>query len=175
MNALPLQTSTESVPTNLVKELEATLGLEADLESKLAKLGELSNKHGLKVSELQLTLKVNKKTVLADLLANKKAALTNLNLEKKIHKKELKVEVKGILAQVKAQIVITKEVESARKLLQKKLDASTRALSMFQGAFETAKRKISELSCDIMLVAKSKYSLKENVKVLNKTNQDSQE
>jgi hypothetical protein len=52
----------------LVKELEATLGLEqlmtksalkdlADLETKFTKLGELSDKHGLKVSELLLTLK----------------------------------------------------------------------------------------------------------------------
>jgi hypothetical protein len=74
--------------TELVKELESTLDLEwlktksalkdlADSESKLAKLGKLSDKHGLKVSELQLVLKSNKKTVLADLLANKKAALGN--------------------------------------------------------------------------------------------------
>jgi hypothetical protein len=60
--------------------------------------------------------------------------------EKKIHKEELKVEVDGVLAQVKAQIIITKEVKLARKLLQKKMDASTKALSMLQGAFETAKR-----------------------------------
>jgi hypothetical protein len=70
--------------------LEATLGLEqlktksalkdlADSESKLAKLGELSDKHGLKVSELQLALKADKKTVWADLLSNKKAALANLS------------------------------------------------------------------------------------------------
>jgi prefoldin subunit 5 len=77
--------------------------------------------------------------------------------------KEFKVEVKGVLAQVKAQIVITKEVELARKLVQKKLDASTKALSVLQGALETLKRKSSELSCDIMSVAKSKYSLKENI------------
>jgi hypothetical protein len=52
---------------------------------------------------------------LADLLTDKKAVLANLNLEKKIHRKELKLEVEGVLAQFKAQIVITKEVESARK------------------------------------------------------------
>jgi hypothetical protein len=49
------------------------------------------------------------------------------------------------------------------------LDASTRALSVLQGAFESAKRKSSELSCNIMLVAKSKDSLKGDIKVLNKT------
>jgi hypothetical protein len=54
----------------------------------------------------------------------------NLNLEKKIHKKELKVEVEGVSSRVKAQIAVTKESELARKLLQKKLDASTRALSV---------------------------------------------
>ena len=70
---------------------------------------------------------------------------------------------------MKAQIAITKESESARKLLQKKLDASTRALSLLQGAFDSAKRKSSELSSDIMSVAKSKDSLKDNIKVLNKT------
>jgi hypothetical protein len=170
----------KSGPTaEMVKELEATLGLErlktksalkdlADLESKLAKLGELSDKRGLKVSEVQLVLKADKKTALADLLADKKTVLANLNLEKKIHKKELKVEAEGVLAQVKAQIVIMKDVKLARNLLENKLDASTRAISMLQGAFETAKRKSSELSCDIMLVAKLKDSLKEDIKVLNK-------
>jgi hypothetical protein len=162
----------------LVKELEATLGLErlktksaltdlANSESKLAKLGKLSDKRGLKVSELQLVLKADKKAALADLLADKKASLANLNPEKKIPKKELKVEVKGVLAKVKAQIVITKEV--AQEAPSKKLDASTRALSLLQGAFETAKRKSSELSCNIMSLAKSKDLFKENIKVLNKT------
>jgi hypothetical protein len=46
----------------------------------------LSDKRGLKVSELQLKLKADRKTALADLLKEKKAALANLNLEKKIHK-----------------------------------------------------------------------------------------
>ncbi len=56
-----------------------------DLGPKLSKLGELSDKRGLKVSELQLELKADRKTAVADLLAEKKAALANLNLEKKIH------------------------------------------------------------------------------------------
>jgi hypothetical protein len=55
------------------------------------------------------------------------------------------------------------------KLLEEKLNGSTRALSMLQGGFKTAKRKRSELSCGIMLVAKLKEFLKENIKVLNKT------
>jgi hypothetical protein len=133
-------------------------------------LGELSDKHGLKVSELQLELKADWKTAVADLLSEEKAALVNLNLEKKIHKKELKVKVEGVSPRVKAQTAITKEVESARKILQKKLDASTKAFAVLQGAFETAKRKSSKLSCNIsMLVAKSKDLLKEDIKVLNKT------
>jgi hypothetical protein len=36
------------------------------------------------------------------------------------------------------------------------------------GGFESAKRKVSELSCHIMPVAKSKDLLKEDIKVLNK-------
>ncbi len=56
---------------------------------------------------------------------------------------------------MKAQITITKEVELARKILGKKLDASTRRFAVLQRAFEMAKRKSSELSCNIMLVAKS--------------------
>ena len=70
-----------------VKKMEATLLLErqksktalkdlADLESKLAKLGELSEKRGLKVSELQIQIKADKKATVAD-----------LSLQKKIHKK----------------------------------------------------------------------------------------
>jgi chromosome segregation ATPase len=163
-----------------VKQLEASLDLErlktksalkdlADLATKLTKLGELSDKRGLKVSELQLELKADRKSAVADLLAEKKAALANLNLEKKIHKKELKVEVEGVSTRVKAQIAKTKEVETARKLLQKKLDASSRALTTLQGAFESAKRKSSELSCDIMSVARSKDSLKDDIKNLHKT------
>jgi hypothetical protein len=74
-------------------------------------LGELSDKHGLKVSELQLELKTDWKTAVADLLSEEKAALVNLNLEKKIHKKELKVKVEGVSPRVKAQIAITKEDE----------------------------------------------------------------
>ncbi len=38
-----------------------------------AKLGKLSNKHRLQVSRLQLTLKADKKTALADFPADKKA------------------------------------------------------------------------------------------------------
>ncbi len=77
-------------------------------------MGELSDKHGLKVSELQLELKADRKSAVADLLAEKKAALANLNLEKKIHKKELKVEVEGVLTRVKAQIAITKHLQPER-------------------------------------------------------------
>ncbi len=98
-----------------VKQLEASLGLErlktksalkdlADLATKLTKLGELSDKRGLKVSELQLKLKADQKSAVADLLAEKKAALPNLSLEKKVHKKELKVKVEGVSTRVKAQI-----------------------------------------------------------------------
>ncbi len=43
-----------------------------DLETKLAKLGKLAGKRGLKVSKLQM--------------ANKKAAVADLSLEKKIYK-----------------------------------------------------------------------------------------
>jgi hypothetical protein len=60
------------------KKLDAKLDLErqktrtalkdlADLETKLAKLGVLSDKRGLKVSELQLELKANRKSAVADL------------------------------------------------------------------------------------------------------------
>ncbi len=65
---------------NTVKQLEASLDLErlktksalkdlADLATKLTKLGELSDKRGLKVSELQLELKADRKSAVADLLA----------------------------------------------------------------------------------------------------------
>jgi hypothetical protein len=66
-----------------VKQLEASLDLErlktksalkdlADLATKLTKLGELSDKRGLKVSELQLELKADRKSAVADLLAEKR-------------------------------------------------------------------------------------------------------
>jgi hypothetical protein len=61
-----------------VKKIDAKLDIEqqktrnalkdlVDLETKLAKLGELSDKCGLEVSELQTTLKANKKAAVADL------------------------------------------------------------------------------------------------------------
>jgi chromosome segregation ATPase len=152
-----------------VKKIEATLLLErqksktalkdlADLESKLAKLGELSDKRGLKVSELQIQIK-----------ADKKAAVADLSLQKKIHKKELKVENDLAGSKVKAQINITKDVESTKRSLQKKLDAQDRTLALLQKAFAESKRRSSELSGDIMAVSKAKDSLKEQVRVLTRT------
>jgi hypothetical protein len=66
-----------------VKKIDAKLDIErqktrtalkdlADLETKLAKLGELSDKCGLKVSELQTALKADKKAAVADLGLQKK-------------------------------------------------------------------------------------------------------
>jgi hypothetical protein len=90
-----------------VKKLDGKLDLEQQktksalkdlvgLETKLTELGKLSDKCGLKVSELQIALK-----------ANKKAAVMDLSLQKKIHKKELKVETDLALSQAKAQINIS--------------------------------------------------------------------
>jgi hypothetical protein len=86
-----------------------------DLETKLAKLGKLSGKRGLKVSKLQIMFK-----------ANKKAAVADLSLQKKIYKKELKVETNLTLSKVKAQINISRDVESSKKILQKKFDAQAK-------------------------------------------------
>jgi hypothetical protein len=66
------------------KKLDAKLDLErqktrtalkdlARLEAKLAKLGKLSDKRGLKVSELQTVLKADKKAAVADLSLQKKS------------------------------------------------------------------------------------------------------
>jgi hypothetical protein len=89
----------------------------ADLETNLAKPGEVSDKCGLKVSELQITLKANKKDAAAD-----------LSLQKKIHKKELKVENDLSLSKIKAQINIAKDVKSTNKALQKKLNFQAKTL-----------------------------------------------
>jgi hypothetical protein len=56
------------------QKTKSTLKDLAELETMLAKLGELSDKCGLKVSELQIMLK-----------ADKKAAVTDLSLQKKIY------------------------------------------------------------------------------------------
>ena len=53
----------------------------AESEAKLAKLGELSDKRGLKLAELQLSVK-----------AEKKAAVAATKLLKQVHKNELQVE-----------------------------------------------------------------------------------
>jgi chromosome segregation ATPase len=158
------------------KKLDAKLDLErqktrtalkdlADLETKLAKLGVLSDKRGLKVSELQLELKANRKSAVAD-----------LNVLKKTHKKELKVEsdlagdkVKAAVAKVKAQLSLSKDVESAKKTLQKKFDGQSKTLELLQKAFQESKRRSSELSADLVASSRSKDELKDNIKVLNKT------
>jgi hypothetical protein len=148
-----------------VKKMEATLLLErqksktalkdlADLETKLAKLGELSDKRGLKVSELQIQLK-----------AEKKAGVPDLSLQKKNYKKELKVKNDLTLSRVKAQININKDVESTKKGLQMKLDAKDRTLALLQKAFAESKRQSSELSSDIRSVSKAKDLLKDKVRV----------
>jgi chromosome segregation ATPase len=129
-----------------------------DLETKLAKLGELSDKSGLKVSKLQIALN-----------ANKKAAFADLSLQKKIHKKELMVKTNLALSQVKAQINILKDVESSKKTLQKKFDARSKTLYLLQKAFAESKRHSLDLSADIVSASKAKDSCKDNIKVLNKT------
>ena len=126
----------------------------ADLETKLAKLGKLSDKCGLKVSKLQM--------------ANKKAAVADLSLQKKIYKKELKVETNLTLSKVKAQINISKDVESSKKIFWFSTQAKT--LQLLQKSFAESKSQSSELSADTMLVSKAKDSFKEeDIKVLNKT------
>jgi chromosome segregation ATPase len=130
----------------------------ADLETKLAKLGELSDKRGLKVSELQLELKANRKSAVAD-----------LSLLKKKHKKELKVESDLAVAKVKAQLSLSKDVESTKKTLQKKFDGQSKTLALLQKAFQESKRRSSELSADLVASSRSKDELKDNIKVLNKT------
>jgi hypothetical protein len=129
-----------------VKKIDAKLEIErqktrtalkdlAYLETKLAKLGELSDQRGLKVSELQTVLK-----------ADKKAAVADLSLQKKINKKELKTETDLALAKVKAQASISKDVESSKRLLQKKFDGQLKTLQLLQKAFAESKRRSSELS-----------------------------
>ncbi len=151
------------------KKIDAKLDLErqktksalkelADLQSKLAKLGELSDKRGLKVAELQIALK-----------ADKKAAVADLSFQKKTYKKELKVETDLALSKVKAQVVIVKDVEASKKALQRKFDLQAKTLQSLQKAFAESKRHSWELSADIMLVSKAKDLFKEDIKVLNKT------
>jgi hypothetical protein len=131
----------------------------ADLETKLAKLGKLSDKYGLKVSELQTALKADKKATVAD-----------LSLQKQIHKKELKkIKTNLALSKVKAQVYISKDVESSKKLLQKKFDPQSKTLQLLQKSFAESKRHSSEHSADIVSASKAKDAFKDNVKVLNKT------
>jgi hypothetical protein len=151
------------------KKIDAKLDLErqktksalkelADLQSKLAKLGELSDKRGLKVAELQIALK-----------ADKKAAVADLSFQKKTYKKELKVETDLALSKIKAQVVIVKDVEASKKALQRKFDLQAKTLQSLQKAFAESKRRSSEVSADIMSVSRAKDLLKEDNKVLNKT------
>jgi hypothetical protein len=152
-----------------VKKIDAKLDLErqktrtalkdlADLETKLARLGKLSDTCGLKVSELQTALK-----------ADKKAAVADLSLQKKIDKKELKVESDLAVAKVKAQLSISKDVESTKKTLQKKFNGQSKTLALLQKAFAESKRRSSELSADLVAGLRAKDELKDNIKVLNKT------
>jgi hypothetical protein len=104
------------------------------------------------------------------LKANKKATVADLSLQKKIYKKELKVKTDLALSEVKAQINISKDLESSKKILQKKFNAQAKTLQLLQKAFADSKRQSSELSADIMSVSKAKdSSIKEDIKVLNKT------
>ena len=93
---------------DVVKELEASLDLErlktksalkdlADLGTKLNKLGELSNKRGLKVSELQLELKADRKSAVADLLAEKKLLWPISILRKKFTRKNSRLRSRAYL------------------------------------------------------------------------------
>jgi hypothetical protein len=93
---------------DVVKELEATLDLErlktksalkdlADLGTKLIKLGELSDKCGLKVSELQLELKADRKSVVADLLVEKKLLWPISILRKKFTRKNSRLRSRAYL------------------------------------------------------------------------------
>jgi hypothetical protein len=50
------------------------------LEAKLAKLGELSDKRGLKVSELQTALKADKKAAVTDLSVQNKSTRKSSSL-----------------------------------------------------------------------------------------------
>ncbi len=138
-----------------VKKIDAKLEFErqkrrtglkdlADLETKLAKLGELSDKRGLQVSELQTTLK-----------ADKKAAVADRSLQKKINRKELKVETDLALAKVKAQASLSKDVESSKRLLQKKFDGQSKTLQLLQKACAASKMRHSELSADIVTVSRA--------------------
>jgi hypothetical protein len=113
-------------------------------------LGKLSDKCGLKVSELQTALK-----------ADKKAAVADLSLQKKIHKKELKVEADLALSKVKAKVNILKDVESSKKLLQKKFDAQSKTLQLLQKASAESKRCSSELSADILCGERPAYVMQE--------------
>jgi hypothetical protein len=153
-----------------VRKIDAKLDLEwqktesalkevADSESKLAKLGELSDKSGVKVAELQISPK-----------ADKKAAVADLSLHRKIHRKELKVENNPALLKIKAQVNIIKDVESSKKALQKKFDLQAKTLQLLPKAFAESKRCSLELSAGIiMLVSNAKDSFKQDIKVLNKT------
>jgi hypothetical protein len=116
----------------------------ADLETKLSKLGELSDKRGLKVSKLQTALK-----------ANKKAAVADLSLQNK----ELKVETDLALAKVKTQVNILEDVESSKKTLKKKFDGQSKTLRLLQKAFAESKRRSSELSADIVSASRAKDGL----------------
>jgi hypothetical protein len=141
------------------QKTKSTLKDSADLETtKLAKLGKLSDKHGLKVSELQIAFK-----------ANKKAAVTDLSLQKKIYKKELKFKNDLALSKVRAQINISKDVKSSKKILQKKFEAQAKTLQLLQKAFAESKRQSFKLSADIMSVSKAKALFKEDIKVLDNT------
>jgi chromosome segregation ATPase len=130
----------------------------ADSESKLTKLGELLDKRGLKVAELQMELK-----------AAKKASVADLSLQKKIHKKESKVENALAFSKIKAQVSIVKDVEASKKALLKKFTLQEKTLQSLQKGLTESKRRGSELSADIMLMSRGKDSSKEEIKALNKT------
>jgi hypothetical protein len=110
----------------------------------------------LKVAELQIALK-----------ADKKAVMASANLQKKIHKKELKVETYVGLAKVKSQVNLTRDVECQKKILQKKHDSQVKTIQFPQKAFSDSKRQSSELVSNIMAMSKSKDVFKDEIKVLN--------
>jgi chromosome segregation ATPase len=73
------------------------------------------------------------------------------------------------VAKVKAQLSLSKDVESTKKTLQKKFDGQLKTLALLQKAFQESKRRSSELSADLVASSRSKDELKDNIKVLNKT------
>jgi chromosome segregation ATPase len=154
-------------PRFLVKEKDSLVQQRLKTKNALKELAQLKTKHE-ELSDLLDSQVATVGELNEDLKAEKKASTSAVRILKNLHKKELKAKADEGVTKFKAQLLLTKEVESIKKGLDKKLFSNDKTIELLRKAFSDSKRRGSELSSDIMSVTKDKDALKLEIKDLKK-------